>query len=95
MNSLFSYSDLMTYLPGVLVTNLITQEKAFFVNDLSLVENIVNQILYNQNSTCLLCNEDYREVIKDRFKIIESVSVKTGEKFAYCSALDLHAKFIN
>jgi hypothetical protein len=77
------------------VTNLLTLEKSFFVNDNSLTENIVSCIICNQKRTGKILDKQYREEVKAKFPIIETVSKITGRKFAYCEKLDLHAKEYN
>ncbi len=75
------------------ITNLITGEKTLFVNDLSLTDNIVNYIICDSKRAGQLLNKEYREEIKTKFPIVESISTITGRTFAYCEAKDLHAKY--
>jgi len=77
------------------ITNLLTGAKEHFVNENSLTENIVSCIICNQKRTGQLLNKEYREDIKAKFPIVESVSKITGRKFAYCESMDLHAKYYN
>ncbi len=75
------------------ITNLVTGEKNLFVNDLSLTDNIVNAIICNSKRTGSILDKAYREEIKTKFPIVESISTVTGRTFAYCEAKDLHAKY--
>jgi hypothetical protein len=77
------------------ITNLITQEKTLFVNDYSLTENMVSHIMCEQKKLSLLLDEATRKKIKEQYNITESLSTITGNPFAYCEQLDLHAKYIN
>jgi hypothetical protein len=76
------------------ITNLLTGEKTLFVNDLSLTDNIVNHIICNSKRTGQLLNKKYREEIKAKNPIVESISTVTGRTFAFCENKDLHAKYI-
>jgi hypothetical protein len=78
----------------VQVTNLSTQEKDIFVNDLSLEENIVSHIICSKKRTGDILNQSFRQQIKTDFPIKTAVSTITKLPFAYCVSLDLHAKFI-
>jgi hypothetical protein len=76
------------------VTNLITGEKTLYVNDLSLTENIVSHIICNSKRTGQLLNKEYREEIKTKHPVKESISTITKRPFAFCEDKDLHAKYI-
>ena len=76
------------------VKNLVTGEENIFVNDLSLTENIVNVIIINNKRTGELLNKNLRAQIKQENQIVESKSKITGNNFAYCIDLNLHAKQI-
>jgi len=77
------------------ITNLLTGDKAIFVNDHSLTENIISLHIFNQKRVGNILNKEYRKKLFLELDIKESVSTVTGQQFAYCEKLDLHAKFIN
>ena len=80
---------------NTIVKNLITNEEALFVNDLSLEENIVSQIIIGNKQTGNLINQDFRNKIKAEHPIQTSVSTITGREFAFCESKDLHARIEN
>jgi len=75
------------------ITSLRTGDKTTFVNDLSLEQNLINQILIEKGQTGQLLNKSVREKITAQFPVITSISTKTGKPFAYCELMELHAKF--
>ena len=77
----------------VTVTNLLSGEKLYFCNALSLEENIVSAIICIKKQTGDLVMQERRDAIKVKYKIASSVSSITGREFAYCDELSLHAKF--
>ncbi len=75
------------------VKNLLTNENYTFINELSLIENVVNVYIYSNKTTSKLLDKDYREKIKIEFNIKETVSKVTGKPFVYCDILDLYANY--
>ena len=43
------------------VKNVLTREEVIFINDLSLVDNMVNAIIYIEKKTSNLLNDSFRE----------------------------------
>jgi exopolysaccharide biosynthesis protein len=78
-----------------IVKNLITEEKTTYINNLSLTDNIINQIIAETKQGSNLLNPVTRQVIKEKYYIRETVSQVTGLKFAYCESLNLFAKTID
>ena len=74
-----------------IVKNVLTNEKMFFVNDLSLVENMVNAIICIEKKTSNLLNENLREKIIAENNLAEHTSKITGRTFVYCEKYDLIA----
>ena len=77
------------------ITNLLTGDKAIFVNDYSHTENIISLHIFNQKRVSSLLDQEYRKKLFLELDIKESISTVTGQLFAYCEKLDLHAKIIN
>jgi len=77
------------------ITNLLTQEKTHFVNELSLTENIVSKIILDNKQTGQILNKAVRQEIKNTFEIVERISGMTGNSFGFCGSKNLHAKYIN
>ena len=77
----------------IYVRNFRTCEEARFVNELSLEENIVSQIIIGNKQTGNLIDQDFRNKIKAEHPIQTSVSTITGREFAFCESKDLHAKY--
>ena len=74
-----------------IVNNVLTGDKMFFINDLSLVDNMVNAIIYIEKNTSNLLNESTRKKIIADNNLIEHTSKITGRSFVYCEKHDLIA----
>jgi len=74
-----------------IVNNVLTNDKMIFINDLSLVDNMVNAIIYIEKKTSNLLNESFREKIIAENNLIEHTSKITGRSFVYCEKYDLIA----
>ena len=79
----------MTTIKKTTVKNLLTGKKSIYINNQSLADNIVNEIILIKNQTAQLLDQSTR----DKYKkiVIESESKLTGRKFAYCIDFNLHA----
>ena len=77
----------------IIVTHLFTREEWFFVNDLSLAENVVNVILLQQKRTGELTVPEKRWAVKVAYDVKEGVSTITGKEFAYSEEMHLHARY--
>lgn len=73
------------------VKNVLTSEEMIFINDLSLVGNMVNAIIYIEKKTSNLLNESLREKIIADNNLAEHTSKITGRTFVYCEKYDLIA----
>ena len=78
-----------------IVNNVLTNDKMIFINDLSLVGNMVNAIIYIEKKTSNLLNESLREKIIAENNLIEHTSKITGRSFVYCEKYDLIAHLSN
>jgi len=74
-----------------IVNNVLTNEKMIFINDLSLVGNMVNAIIYIEKKTSNLMNESLRKKIIAENNLAEHISEITGRSFVYCEKYDLIA----
>lgn len=74
-----------------IVKNVLTNDKMFFINDLSLVENMANAIIYIEKKTGNLLNESLRKKIIADNNLVEHTSKITGRSFVYCKKYDLIA----
>ena len=74
-----------------IVNNVLTNDKMIFINDLSLVDNMVNAIIYLEKKTSNLMNERLRKKIIAENNLIEHTSKITGRSFVYCEKYDLIA----
>ena len=74
-----------------IVNNVLTNDKMIFINDLSLVDNMVNAIIYLEKKTSNLLNDSFREKIIAENNLIEHTSKITGRSFVYCEKYDLIA----
>ena len=74
-----------------IVKNLLTNDKMVFVNDLSLVDNMVNAIISIEKKTSNLLNDNLREKIIVENNLTEHTSKITGRTFVYCEKYDLIA----
>ena len=74
-----------------IVNNILTREELIFTNDLSLVGNMVNAIIYLEKKTSNLMNESLRKKIITENNLIEQTSKITGRTFVYCEKYDLIA----
>ena len=74
-----------------IVKNLLTNDKMVFVNDLSLVDNMVNAIISIEKRTSNLLNDNLREKIIADYNLGEHTSKITGKTFVYCEKHDLIA----
>lgn len=66
-----------------IVKNVLTNNKMFFVNDLSLVDNMVNTIISIEKNTCNLLDNDLRKKIITEHKLTENISRKNGRPFVF------------
>ena len=78
-----------------IVKNVLTNDKMFFVNDLSLVDNMVNAIIHIEKKSSNLLNEDLRKKIIVDNNLAEHISEITGRSFVYCEKYDLIAHLSN
>lgn len=76
---------------NTIVKNVLTNDKMFFVNDLSLVDNMVNAIICIEKKTGNLLNDSLREKIIAENNLAEHTSKITGRAFVYCEKHDLIA----
>ena len=76
---------------NTIVKNVLTGDKMVFINDLSLVDNMVNAIIYIEKNTSNLLNESTRKKIISDNNLIEHTSKITGRSFVYCEKHDLIA----
>ena len=74
-----------------IVRNVLTDEKMIFVNNLSLVDNVVNVTLQVEKKTGDLLNESLRKKIIADNNLVERASKKPGRTFVYCEKHDLYA----
>ena len=74
-----------------IVNNILTREELIFTNDLSLVGNMVNAIIYLEKKTSNLMNESLRKKIIAENNLTEHISEITGRSFVYCEKYDLIA----
>ena len=73
------------------VKNLLINEEMIFINDSSLVDNMVNAIIYLEKKTSNLLNDSLREKIIADNNLAEHTSKITGRTFVYCEKYDLIA----
>ena len=73
------------------VKNVLTREEMIFINDSSLVDNMVNAIIYIEKKSSNLLNEDLRKKIIVDNNLAEHTSKITGRTFVYCEKYDLIA----
>ena len=73
------------------VKNVLTGEEMIFINNSSLVDNMVNAIISIGKKTSNLMNESLREKIIAENNLIEHTSKITGRSFVYCEKYDLIA----
>ena len=78
-----------------IVNNVLTNDKMIFINDLSLVDNMVNAIIYLEKKTSNLMNESLRKKIIAENNLAEHISKITGRSFVYCEKYDLIAHLSN
>ena len=76
---------------GTIVRNVLTSDKMIFINDLSLVDNMVNAVIHIEKKTSNLLNESTRKKIIADNNLVEHTSKKTGRSFVYCEKYDLYA----
>ena len=74
-----------------IVNNVLTSEKMFFTNDLSLVDNMVNAIMHIEKNISNLLNENMRKKIIKENNLVEHTSKITEKPFVYCEKYDLYA----
>ena len=74
-----------------IVRNVLTSEEMIFVNDLSLVDNMVNAIIHIEKKMSNLLNESLRKKIIADNNLVEHTSKITGRSFVYCEKHDLIA----
>lgn len=74
------------------VRNLLKKKsEMLFVNEYLPIENIVNYIIIKNNQTSQILNQEHRQKIKEKYKIVEKVSIN-GDNIAFCYELDLFAR---
>ena len=73
------------------VKNVLTSEEMIFINNLSLVDNMVNAIISIEKKTSNLMNESLRKKIIADNNLAEYTSKITGRTFVYCEKYDLIA----
>jgi hypothetical protein len=74
-----------------IVKNVSTDEKMIFVNNLSLVDNMVNAIFQVEKKAGDLLNDSLRKKIIVENNLVERASKKPGRTFVYCEKYDLYA----
>ena len=74
-----------------IVNNVLTNDKMIFINDLSLVDNMVNAIISIEKKTSNLMNESLRKKIIAENNLAKHISEITGRSFVYCEKYDLIA----
>lgn len=74
-----------------IVNNVLTNDKMIFINDLSLVDNMVNAIIHIEKKMSNLLNESLRKKIIADNNLAEHTSKITGRTFVYCEKYDLIA----
>ena len=83
------------------VKNVLTREEMIFINDSSLVDNMVNAIIYlyekniPEKKTSNLLNDSLREKIIAENNLTEHISKITGRPFVYCEKYGLIAHLSN
>lgn len=77
------------------VKNVLTSEEMIFINELSLVDNMVNAIISIEKKTSNLLNDGLRKKIISENKLAEHISKTTGRSFVYCEKYDLIAHLSN
>jgi len=77
------------------VKNVLTREEMIFINDSSLVDNMVNAIISIEKKTSNLMNESLRKKIIAENNLTEHTSKITGRTFVYCEKYDLIAHLSN
>ena len=77
------------------VKNVLTSEEMIFINNLSLVDNMVNAIISIEKKTSNLMNESLRKKIIAENNLTEHISKITGRSFVYCEKYDLIAHLSN
>lgn len=78
-----------------IVRNLLTKEEMIFINNLSLVDNMINAIIYVEKKTSNLLNKGLREKIKNENNLKIHTSKITGQLFVFCEKHNLIAKIAN
>ena len=77
------------------VKNVLTREEMIFINEFTLVDNMVNAIIYLEKKTSNLMNESLRKKIIAENNLTEHISKITGRPFVYCEKYDLIAHLSN
>lgn len=75
-----------------IVRNLLTNEESVYVNDQSLIENMINAIILKEKATSNLLNKKFREKIKNENNLKLHTSKITGQCFVFCEKHNLIAK---
>ena len=78
-----------------IVRNLLTNEESVYINDLSLIENMINEIILKEKATSNLLNKKFREKIKNENNLKIHTSKITGQCFVFCEKHNLIAKIAN
>lgn len=73
------------------VKNVLTSDEMIFINNLTLVENMVNAIISIEKKTSNLLSDGLRKKIIAENNLIEQTSKITGRPFVYCAKYDLIA----
>ena len=74
-----------------IVRNVLTNDEMIFVNDLSLIDNMVNAVIHIEKKISNLLNESLRKKIIAENNLVEHTSKITGRPFVYCEKYDLIA----
>ena len=74
-----------------IVRNVLTKEELVYINDQSLIDNMINAIILKEKATSSLLNKKFREKIKNENNLKIHTSKITGRSFVYCEKHDLIA----
>ena len=78
-----------------IIKNLLTNEESVYINDLSLIDNMINDIILKEKATSNLLNKKLREKIKNENNLKIHISKITGQCFVYCEKHNLIARAAN
>ena len=74
-----------------IIKNVLTNDMMIFVNNLSLIDNMVNAVIKKKKKTSNLLNDSTRKKIITDNNLVEHTSKITGRSFVYCEKHDLIA----